>query len=145
MPLDHLSPQPLTSSIPRNEGAEDPKPAPKGTKMQYILTGFTHDVGSRVFAFESIGEDRIRTAYSVRADLALTRKYGIRMQELPLLCRNVLEQRDGNDSQRAFTYTEAAMSLRANIRAAEAAEQKKKTPRRPPSENVGTAWRGPRV
>jgi len=145
MPLDQLPPQPLPSSILRDEGADDRKTAPKGKKMQYILTGFTHDVGSRVFAFECIGEDRIRTAYSVRADLALTRKYGIRVQELPLLCRNILEQRDGNDAQRAFTYTEAAMCLRATIRAAEAAEQKKKTPRRPPSENVGTAWRGPRV
>lgn len=145
MPLDQLSPQPLKPSALRNEGAEDRKPAPKGTKMQYILTGFTHDLGSRVFAFECVGEDRTRTAYSVRADLALTRKYGIRVQELPLLCRNILEQRDGNDAQRTFTYTEAAMCIRASIRAAEAAEQKKKTPRRPPSENVGTAWRGPRV
>ena len=33
--------------------------------MQYILTGFTHDVGFRVFAFECIGEDRVRTPYSV--------------------------------------------------------------------------------
>lgn len=145
MPLDQLPPQPLTSSILRSDGAEDPKPAPKGTKMLYILTGFTHDLGSRVFAFESVGADRIRTAYSVRADLAMASKYGIRMQELPLLCRNVLEQRDGSDAQRTFTYTEAAMCLRANIRAAEAAEQKKKTPRRPPTENAGTAWRGPRV
>jgi hypothetical protein len=139
MPLDQLPPQPLTSSTPG-----DRKTTPKGTKMQYILTGFTHDAGSRVFAFESIGEDRIRTAYSVRADLALAGKYGIRVQELPLLCRNILEQRDGTDVQRTFTYTEAAMCLRASARAAEAAEQKKKTPRRPPSENVGTAWRGPR-
>jgi len=145
MPPDQLPPRPLTPSAPRNAGAHDRKTIPKGTKMQYILTGFTHDAGSRVFAFESIGEDRIRTAYSVRADLALAGKYGIRVQELPLLCRNILEQRDGNDAQRTFTYTEAAMCLRASIRAAEAAEQKKKTPRRPPSENVGIAWRGPRV
>jgi len=145
MPLDQLPPQPLISSVPRNEGAEDRKTAPKATKMLYILTGFTHDVGSRVFAFECVGEDRTRTAYSVRADLALSRKYGIRVQELPLLCRSILEQRDGNDAQRAFTYTEAAMCLRASIRATEAAEQKKKTPRRPPTENVGNAWRGPRV
>lgn len=144
MPLDQFPPRPLPSSTPKNEGVGDRKTTPKGTKMQYILTGFSHDAGSRVFAFELIGEDRIRTAYSVRADLALAGKYGIRVQELPLLCRNILEQRDGADVQRAFTYTEAAMCLRASARAAEAAEQKKKTPRRPPSENVGTAWRGPR-
>ena len=109
--------------------------------MQYILTGFTHDLVFRVFAFEGIGEGRVRTAYSVRADLSLTRKYGIRMQELPLLCLTILEQRDGQDSQRTFTYTEAAMCLRADLLAASAAQ--KKLSRRPPSENVGAAWRGP--
>jgi hypothetical protein len=115
----------------------------KGTKMQYILTGFTHEVGFRVFAFEGIREDRVRMAYVVRADLALTRKYGIRMQELPLLCRKVLEQHDGTDTQRTFVYTEDAMCLRATTSAAEAAAQKRKPPRRPISENVGAAWRGP--
>ncbi len=113
--------------------------------MQYILTGFTHEVGFRVFAFECVGEDRLRTAFSVRADLALTRKYGIRVQELPLLCRSILEQREANDTERTFTFTEAAMRVRASVLAAEAAEQKRKPPRRPPSENVGAAWRGPRV
>jgi hypothetical protein len=112
--------------------------------MQYILSGFTHEVGFRVFAFEAIGEDRVRTVYSVKADLALVRKYGIRMQELPLLCRAILEQRDTTNSQRMFTYTEAAMSLRANTTAAEAAH-KRKPPRRPPRENMGAAWRAPRM
>ena len=60
--------------------------------MQYILTGFTHDMGFRVFAFEGVGEDRVRTEYRVKADLALIRRYGIRVQELPLLCRAVLER-----------------------------------------------------
>jgi len=110
--------------------------------VHYVLTGFTHDVGFRVFAFDGIGEDRVRTPYIVRADLSLTRKYGIRMQELPLLCRTILEQRDGNDTQRTFTYTEAAMCDRADMIAASAA-QKKKPSRRPPSENVGAAWRSP--
>ena len=100
-------------------------------EMQYILTGFTHEVGFRVFAFEGIGEDRVRTPYSVRADLALVRKYGIRMQELPLLCREILEQRDGSDTKRTFTYTEAAMCVRANACAAESAAAKRKPPRKP--------------
>jgi hypothetical protein len=114
--------------------------------MDYILTGFTHDVGFRVFAFEGIAEDRVRTAYSVRADLALIRKYGIRVQELPLLCRKVLERREGQDPQRTFTYTEAEMRLRADACAAEAASQKRKAPRKPPpTQHVGTAWRGPQL
>jgi len=109
--------------------------------MNYILTGFTHDVGFRVFAFEAIGADRVRTAYSVRADLALARKYGIRTQELPLLCRAVLEQRDQTDAAHTFTYTEAAMSLRADTSAAEAAAQKRKPPRRSATQNAGASWR----
>lgn len=133
----------FSSKLPMKKGAGRCKTVPKGTNMQYILTGFTHDLGFRVFAFECIGEDRVRIAFSVRADLALARKYGIRTQELPLLCRSILEQRDGSDTDRIFTYTEAAMSLRADLCAVEAAAQKRKPPRRPPSENVGAAWRGP--
>ncbi len=113
--------------------------------MQYILTGFTHDMGFRVFAFECAGEDTVRTEYKVRADLLLVRKYGIRVQELPLLCRGILERRDGGDQQRMFTYTEADMCLRADVCAAQAAAHKRKPPRRPPSENAGAAWRGPHV
>ncbi len=113
--------------------------------MQYTLTGFTHDMGFRVFAFECVGDDRTRTEYRVRADLALTRKYGIRIQELPLLCRRLLERREGSDPQRTYTYAESDMCLRADASAIEAATQKKRTPRRPPSANVGTAWRGPQL
>ncbi len=61
--------------------------------MQFVLVGFTHDMGFRVFAFECMGEDRTWTKCSVRADLALTRRYGIPVQELPLLCRSVLDRR----------------------------------------------------
>ena len=112
---------------------------------QYILTGFTHDMEFRVFTFEGVGEDRVRAAYKVRADLRLVRKYGIRIQELALLCRGILERRDGTDQQRVFTYTEADMCVRADACASQAASQKTKTHRRPPSANVGAAWRGPQV
>ena len=60
--------------------------------MQYTVTGFTYDAGFRVFALERIGEDRGRLPYGAKADMALARKYGIRVQELPLLCRELLEQ-----------------------------------------------------
>lgn len=114
--------------------------------MQYTLTGFIHDQGFRVFAFEGIGVDRVRTQYRVRADLALIRRYNIRMQELPLLCRGILERRDEEGEQRAFTYTEADMSVYAGACASrDAAAQKRKAPRKLPSENVGAAWRGPHV
>ena len=103
------------------------------------------DMGFRIFAFECVGEDRIRTQFRVRADMALIRNYGIRIQELPLLCRGVLERREEESAVRAFTYTEADMSLHADGCATREAAQKRKTPRKPPSENVGAAWRGPQV
>jgi hypothetical protein len=84
--------------------------------LLYTLTGFTHDLRFRVFTFEGVGEDRIRTAYRVRADIALLPRYGIRVQELPLLCRGILERRDPGDKQDTFTYTEADMSLEASAR-----------------------------
>ncbi len=114
--------------------------------MVYILTGFTHDMGFRVFAFEGVGEDRARTEYRVKADLALIRRYNIRVQELPLLCRALLEQRKDGEEQRTFTYTEADMCLYADAATARhEAAQRKKAPRRPPSENAGAAWRGPQM
>ncbi len=112
--------------------------------MQFILTGFTQDLAFRVFAFERMGLDRVRTKYAVRADLALVRRYGIQVQELPLLCRNLLQQRDESQESHTFIFTEDDMCLHAKDRAAarDAAAHKRKPPRRPPSENVGAAWRG---
>ena len=99
--------------------------------MRYLLTGFTHDTGVRIFAFEGVAADRDRTEYRVRADLALARKHGIQMQELPLLCRGVLEQRLEGDDQRAFTFTDDDMTLHSNLVRAAIEAQKKKGPRRP--------------
>ena len=112
--------------------------------MQFILTGFTQDMAFRVFAFERMGLDRVRTKVIVKADLALIRRYGIAMQELPLLCRNLLERNDDGGETHTVTFTEDEMSLHAKGCAAakSAAAQRRKPARRPPSENVGAAWRG---
>ena len=110
--------------------------------MQFILTGFTHDTGFRVFAFEGIAGDRTRTEFTVRMDLALIRKYGIRVQELPLLCRGLLEQRVEGGEERTMTFTEDRMRLHADNCAAERA-QKKKSTHRPPTNRTGTGWRAP--
>jgi hypothetical protein len=102
-------------------------------KMQFSLTGFSQDKGFRVFAFEGITADRTKTNFSVKTDLALIRRYGIRMQELPLLCKGLLDRRDEDDEQRAFVFSEKEMCVYANecARAREAALQKRKPPRRP--------------
>jgi hypothetical protein len=129
-----------------------PPPIPKIAKdslkrsatMQFMLTGFTQDMAFRVFAFERMGSDRVRTKMVVRADLALIRRYGIQMQELPLLCRNLLERSDNGAETHTLTFSEDDMCLHAKDRATakEAAASRRKPPRRTPSENVGAAWRG---
>lgn len=113
--------------------------------MQFILTGFTQDRGFRVFGFEGIGPDRTRTPFTVRTDLALVRRYGIRVQELPLLCRGLLEQRDETERGRAVTFTEAEMRRYADNAAAEreAALRKRRSTHKPsPANVVRTGWKG---
>jgi hypothetical protein len=121
------------------------KGSSRSAKMQFILTGFTQDLGCRVFAFEGIALDRIRTAFTVRADLALIRRYGIQIQELPLLCRTLLERRDEASEAQALTFTEEEMRTCATARAAakDEAAHRRKPPRRHSTESLGAAWRGP--
>jgi len=113
----------------------------ENAKIQFLLKGFSEVMGFRTFQFESVAADRTRTAFTVRTDLALTRRYGIRLQELPLLCRAVLE-RNHEAEERAFTYTEQDMCVYASCAAArDEAARKRKPARRPNTENTGAAWR----
>ena len=120
--------------------------------MQFILTGFTQDTGFRVFAFEGVAIGQIRTVFTVKADLALSRRYGIAMQELPLLCRSLLDRQEENGpaeheavENHTLTFSEDEMRACADKRAADRASAalKRKAPRRPVVENAGAAWRGP--
>ena len=114
--------------------------------MQFILTGFTQDMGFRVFAFEGVRADRTRAQYTVRADLGLIRKYGITVQELPLLCRGLLDTCGENEQKRALVFSEDDMQLQLKDRQlAREAARMKKPPRRPPGTNVGAAWRAPQL
>ncbi len=111
--------------------------------MQFALTGFKQDTGFRVFAFECTAADRTRTEYTVRADLALTRKYGIQMQDLPLLCRGLLERHEGG-LQHAITFTEEEMCLHAQTcrEARNTALLKRKSARLPATTSqTGAGWR----
>lgn len=118
----------------------------RSVNVQFTLVGFTQDLGFRVFAFRRrVGADRSGTQYTVRADLSLSRRYGIPVQELPLLCRRLLEQHAEPDGAHILTFSEAEMSTYAVdcATARAAAAERKKPPRRPPNGNIGTAWRGP--
>jgi hypothetical protein len=122
--------------------------------MPFILTGFRQDMGFRVFAFERRETTRSRMEFTVKADLGLIRRYDIRVQELPLLCRSLLERQEASETQRAtavsdaetraLTFTEDEMRSCASDRAAAKTEaaRKRKPPKRPTGENPGAAWRG---
>ncbi len=112
--------------------------------MQFILVGFKQDIGFRVFTFESVAADKVRTEYKIRADLSLAQKHGIRIQELPLLCRALLERGGEEEKNRPTLFTEDEMRLHARHCAEvhDAAMQKKKAARRPmpPSGESPNGW-----
>ena len=93
--------------------------------------GFTSDNGFRVYDFDAVvGLEGVRAPYTVRADLALARQYGISLQELPLLCCGILEQRIlSSAEEHNFTYSEAEMRIHADARSVEA--EKLKVPLKP--------------
>lgn len=114
--------------------------------MQFVLLGFGQRAGVRLYAFQSC-IDRTRTDFSVAVDLALTQRYGIRIQELPLLCRELLERqvREG-EGTRQLAFTEDEMHLYAAncATAREAAAHRRKRVRKPPTDSAASPWRGPR-
>ncbi len=108
--------------------------------MNYVFTGFRQANAVRQFAFDCVADDRSRTSVTVRADLALARKHQILLQDLPLLCRRLLEAVGENAPPASVTLTEE------NMIAVRAAAVKplvfKKPPRKTkPSAAVGQAWR----
>lgn len=94
-------------------------------KLHFSMTGFTQDGGSRVFAFTRVEVDGTRADFTVKADLALSRKYAITVQELPLLCRLFLERVSEAGEMRMLTYTEDHMSLHAQECAARSGSNRK--------------------
>ncbi len=108
--------------------------------MEFLLTGFTSEKDCRVYAFECMNVDRSWSKCSVRADLSLARKYGIPMQELPLLCRGLLDRRDLSTAELIFTEDDIR-TLASDRAAARAAIPKRKAPVRPAGEQLGAAWR----
>lgn len=117
----------------------------RSAKLQFILTGFTEELGFRIFAFERLGEDRVRTRCTVKADLLLIRRYGIRLQELPLMCRGLLERGDDVSETPAVTFSEDQMRACADERAAakDSAAHKRKPPKKPAGDTPGAGWRSP--
>jgi hypothetical protein len=108
------------------------EPSMEKSKVQFVLKGFSEVLGCRIFAFDCVAADRTRSAFTVSIDLGLSRRYGIRLQELPLLCRAVLERPRDGEERREFAYTEQDMGVYADCAAArKEAERSRKPARRP--------------
>ncbi|HUI78301.1 MAG TPA: hypothetical protein VLY24_10300 [Bryobacteraceae bacterium] len=119
-------------------------PEQKRDGLQFILTGFTQTAGIRMYAFEGRVEAR-RIDYTVEVDLTLIPGYGIRIQDLPLLCRELLQQRAQPDEISAFVFTEQQMRSHAEklSLARENAEHRRKQPRRLESAAPETGYHSP--
>lgn len=113
------------------------------TKMQFSLAGFTQVDGSRVFAFEGLAGDRTRHSFTVKANLALARQYRIPLQDLPLLCRALLDACEPGGPTQAFTYTEAQMQLHADHAATLKQAARRRMPPRPSQSTSPSAWPSP--
>jgi hypothetical protein len=112
--------------------------------MEFVMVGFREEQGARRFTFEGIAGDRTRKQYTVSADLGMLRKYNIPVQELPLLCRRLLERESLLSETVALQFTEQLMREHQDHCTAikREADLKKKAHKRPlPSPATGQAWR----
>ncbi len=126
-------------------------PNQDGAKRQFFLTGFSQAAGIRTYAFQGrsasaeparAGErsDATRSDYTVEVDLALIPGFGIRIQDLPLLCRELLQQRTQPDEISALVLTEQRMRSHAEklAIARQEAEHRKKQPKHLANANTDT-------
>jgi hypothetical protein len=123
----------MNSSIERTK--ED------GAKRQFLLSGFTQTASIRIYAFEG-RLDAARVDCTVEVDLALIPRYGIRIQDLPLLCRGLLQQGGWPDEMHAVVFTEQQMRSHVETLAMARVEaEHKKKPRHLASADAATDWR----
>ncbi len=124
----------IMDSVPDRKKAE-------GAKLHFLITGFTQTAGVRTYAFESRTKAE-QVNYTVEVNLALISRYGIRIQDLPLLCRELLQQAKSGEAG-ALVLTEQRMCSHAEklALAREEARRRKKPSRR--LANAQTEWPAP--
>ena len=72
--------------------------------MDFVLTGFRQEANIRRFAFQRVAGDHSRTEFTVSADMSLLVKHKIPLQELPLLCRALLEDQQQTGPAKAVHF-----------------------------------------
>ncbi len=154
MPFDRFTHQPPEhTAVQQSEtspryGLDDMRDSPtqrsreKAAKPQYIFTGFSQTAGIRLYAFEGVG-DGCRIDYTVAVDLSLIPDYGIRIQDLPLLCRELLQKRVESSKISALIFSEHEMRTHAEKLAAQREEsaRRKNAGRHPVNAHPGSGWR----
>jgi hypothetical protein len=112
----------------------------KENLMDFVLAGFEEGDGVRKYHFDCVATNRSKRAISVFADVTLARKHEIRVQELPLLCRRLLQSMEPGSLAATITLTEDHMIAVQQVARA-AAEKKPHKPPRRPSARAGQQWR----
>jgi hypothetical protein len=111
--------------------------------FDFTMVGFKQEGSIRHFNFERLNDDRTKSDFTVDADTSLTRKYGITLQDLPLLCRRVLEETVSPTPAAVLTFGEDRMQAHANQREANQrrTEELRQARKKPHHENVGDGFR----
>jgi|SRR5579871_2461317 len=117
-------------TIPRSPS---PRSRHRDKSTELILTGFRQANGIRSYMYQCQHEDGSSSEFTVDAEVNLLQKHGIGLQELPLLCRRVLEKQNSDVLLRTVTFTEDLMKEQADQRTAlkQAAQNKRKPHRKP--------------
>jgi hypothetical protein len=94
--------------------------------MKFTMVGFRDLESVRTFTFEFMRTDRTRGNVIVDANLSAARRHRIMLQELPLLCRRLLDKLDTDEvppthvsfSESNMVEHAAAISAQASLRKA---------------------------
>src|SRR5215469_18411941 len=71
-----------------------PRSQHRDKSTEFTLTGFRQANGIRSYVYQCQHDDGSSTEFTVDAEVSLLKKHGIGLQELPLLCRRLLEKQN---------------------------------------------------
>lgn len=81
----------------------------KSGKTRFVITGFEDHQGFRAFLFDEVTPAHKRIPRTVRVDLEMARRHGIRIQELPLICCDLLDRQTSTELVYPLCFPEQAM------------------------------------
>jgi len=97
--------------------------------MSLILLGFSQEAEIRHFAFERVAADGTRTGCIVHADLPMARRFNVKIQDLPLICRRVLAAHTEDQRESVVVTADEMRSHAEGVAASTALGRAGKRPR----------------